>query len=75
MMKARIKMNPLKKLEEFYKKNFVEKKNNVSIFSESSLKTSFYEELQKNGWCEIVSDKPDDLMEIVTIKVRKIKSV
>lgn len=68
-------MNPLKKLEEFYKKNFVEKKNNVSIFSESSLKTSFYEELQKNGWCEIVSDKPDDLMEIVTIKVRKIKSV
>ncbi|MBY6935438.1 hypothetical protein [Clostridium botulinum] len=41
------------------------------IFSESMLKRSFYEELQKNGWCQIVNDKPDKLSEIVKIRVVK----
>lgn len=36
----------------------IENKLNRGIFSESTLKTSFYEELQKNGWCDIVDDKP-----------------
>lgn len=35
-------------------------KKQVTIFSESVLKTSFYEELQKNGWVEL-DDGPDDL--------------
>lgn len=41
----------------------IEKKINSGIFSESTLKTSFYEELQKNGWCDI-NDKPDNLIKL-----------
>lgn len=43
-----------KKLKKLFK---IESKPNPGIFSESPLKTSFYEELQKNGWCDIIDDK------------------
>ncbi len=46
-------------------------KYNVGVFTEATLKTSFYEELQKNGWCDIVNDKPDNLIEIVRINIKK----
>lgn len=49
----------------------MENKLNRGIFSESTLKTSFYEELQKNGWCDIVDDKPDNLTKMVQIKIKK----
>ncbi|MBU3175888.1 hypothetical protein KPL47_05850 [Clostridium estertheticum] len=38
------------------------------LFSENILQTNFYNELQKNGWCKVVADKPDSLFDIVTIK-------
>ncbi|MDH8678879.1 hypothetical protein QE109_12005 [Fusibacter bizertensis] len=62
----------LRKLKKILK---MEKKPNPGIFSESPLKTSFYEELQKNGWCEIIDDKPDNLTELIQIKIRKTKHV
>lgn len=37
------------------------------LFSESILQTNFYSELQKNGWCKIVADKPDSLFHIVDL--------
>lgn len=49
--------------------------NKHSLFSESVLKTSFYEELQKNEWCNVISDRPDNLMEIVSITIKKTKKV
>lgn len=49
----------------------IEKKFNPGIFTESTLKTSFYEELQKNGWCDIVDDKPDNLVNFIQINVKK----
>lgn len=48
-------------------------KKNVSIFSESPLKTSFYEELQKNEWCNVIDDKPDELMAYININKRRKK--
>lgn len=50
---------------------FNRKNKNISIFSESALKTSFYEELQKNEWCNVIDDKPDNLMELIKIKINK----
>ncbi|WP_116479802.1 hypothetical protein [Ezakiella coagulans] len=50
---------------------FNRKNKNISIFSESTLKTSFYEELQKNEWCNVIDDKPDNLMELIKIKINK----
>lgn len=47
----------------------------ANIFTESTLRTSFYEELQKNGWCEIVNDKPDNLFELITFNVKKTKKI
>lgn len=47
----------------------------ANIFTESTLRTSFYEELQKNGWCEIVNDKPDNLLELITFNVKKTKKI
>jgi len=47
----------------------------TSLFSESCLKTSFYEELQKNEWCNVVTDKPDNLFEIISIRINKTKKV
>lgn len=49
----------------------MENKLNRGIFSESTLKTSFYEELQKNGMVDIVDDKPDNLTKMVQIKIKK----
>ena len=49
----------------------MENKLNRGIFSESTLKTSFYEELQKNGWCDIVDDKPDNLVNFIQVNVKK----
>lgn len=49
----------------------IEKKFNPGIFTESTLKTSFYEELQKNGWCDIVDDKPDNLVYFIQVNVKK----
>lgn len=57
-----------KKLKKLFK---IESKPNPGIFSESPLKTSFYEELQKNGWCDIIDDKPDSLIELIQIKIKK----
>ena len=57
------------------RKWFAEKELSVSIFSESTLKTSFYEELQKNEWCNVINDKPDNLIDFITIKINKIKKV
>lgn len=62
----------LKKLFEKIKMN---KPLSANIFSESPLKTSFYEELQKNEWCDIVSDKPDNLIELISINIRKTKKI
>lgn len=50
---------------------FRNKKPRLSIFSESTLKTSFYEELQKNEWCNIFYDEPEDLIELIIITSRK----
>lgn len=49
-----------------------EKPLNPGIFTESTLKTSFYEELQKNGWCDIVDDKPDNLVNLIQINIKKV---
>lgn len=62
----------IKKLFERFNRN---KTSSVNIFSESPLKTSFYEELQKNEWCNVISDKPDDLIELITINIRKTKKI
>lgn len=62
----------LKKLFEIINKN---KTPSANIFSESPLKTSFYEELQKNEWCNVVSDKPDNLIELISINIRKTKKI
>lgn len=57
-------------------RSFNKKKDlSANIFTESTLRTSFYEELQKNGWCEIVNDKPDDLFELITFSVRRTKKI
>ena len=53
------------------KKDFGEADRYITIFTESTLKTSFYEELQKNEWCNVISDKPDNLVELITIKIKK----
>lgn len=34
---------------------------NQPIFTEKIIESNFYSELQKNGWCEIVADKPEKL--------------
>ena len=47
------------------------KQLSVNIFSESPLKTSLYEELQTNGWCNVISDKPDKLVRLITITQKK----
>lgn len=57
------------------RKWFTKKELGVSIFSESTLKTSFYEELQKNEWCNVINDKPDNLIDFITIKINKTKKV
>lgn len=57
--------------EKIKRKLNIEKKLNRGIFSESTLKTSFYEELQKNGWCDIVDDKPDNLIKLIQINIKK----
>ncbi len=62
-------------LEKIKKILKTENKPNPGIFSESPLKTSFYEELQKNGWCDIIDDKPDNLIELIQIKIKKNRSV
>ncbi|NNJ32629.1 hypothetical protein [Lacrimispora defluvii] len=62
-------------LEKIKKILKIENKLNPGIFSESPLKTSFYEELQKNGWCDIIDDKPDNLIELIQIKIKKNRPV
>lgn len=57
-------------IKKILKKLKKDKTHNVTIFSESPLKTSFYEELQKNGWCNIVNDKPDNLIEEKCINLK-----
>lgn len=59
-------------LEKLKSKLRIEKPLNAGIFTESTLKTSFYEELQKNGWCDIVDDKPDNLVDLIQIKIKKV---
>lgn len=51
------------------------KEGSVNIFTESPLKTSFYEELQKNEWCNLINDEPENLIDIVKINIRKTKKV
>lgn len=57
----------MNKLKNIFKKE----KKEVGIFSESVLKTSFYEELQRNGWCELISDSPGDLKDFINIEIEK----
>ena len=57
--------------EKIKRKLKIEKKYNRGIFSENTLKTSFYEELQKNGWCDIVDDKPDNLIKLIQVNIKK----
>lgn len=52
-----------------------DKDNEINLFTESTLKTSFYEELQKNEWCNVIADKPDALMDIITINIKKNKKI
>ncbi len=58
-------------LEKIKSKMKIGEKINLGIFTESTLKTSFYEELQKNGWCDIVDDKPDNLVKLIQINIKK----
>ncbi len=58
----------LRKIKQVFKRDDHKDKG---IFSESVLQTSCYDELQKNGWCDIVEDKPDDLKKWITISFRK----
>ena len=44
---------------------------NQPVFSERIIESNFYNELQKNGWCEVVNDKPDNLK--IYIKILKSK--
>lgn len=48
---------------------------NQPIFSESIIETNFYSELQRNGWCEVIDDKPEKLLDWMNIKVLKNKKV
>ena len=57
-----------KKLKKLFK---IESKPNPGIFSESPLKTSFYEELQKNGRCDIKDEKQQNLIELIQNKIKK----
>lgn len=59
------------KINKFFKKE----NKSLSIFSESTLKTSFYEELQKNEWCNVINDQPDNLIELIKIKIDKTKKI
>lgn len=61
----------MQKLNTFINTIIKNKNSNITIFTESTLKTSFYEELQKNEWCNVISDKPDNLVELITIKIKK----
>ena len=63
------------KLKDIFRSLNKKKDLSANIFTESTLRTSFYEELQKNGWCEIVNDKPDDLFELITFNVKKTKKI
>lgn len=63
------------KLKDIFHSLSKKKDPSVNIFTESTLRTSFYEELQKNGWCEIVNDKPDNLFEVITSNVKKTKKI
>lgn len=38
---------------------------NQPLFSEEILATNCYEDLQKNGWSDIVNDSPDNLIKIL----------
>lgn len=62
----------IKKVVNRFRKN---KEVSVNIFTESPLKTSFYEELQKNEWCNLINDEPESLIEIVKINIKKTKKV
>jgi hypothetical protein len=44
---------------------------NQPIFSERIIESNFYSELQKNGWCEIIEDRPDKLSCWISIKQLK----
>ena len=59
----------MQKLNTFINTIIKNKNSNITIFTESTLKTSFYEELQKNECCNVISDKPDNLVELITIKI------
>jgi len=62
-------------LEKIKSKMKIGRKINPRIFTESTLKTSFYEELQKNGWCDIVDDKPDNLVKLIQINIKKTERI
>lgn len=58
----------IKELFNKFKRN---KELRIGIFTESTLLTSFYEELQRNGWCDIVDDFPDDLTKKIKATIEK----
>ena len=62
-------------IKELFNKIKQNKEPNIGIFSESTLLTSFYEELQKNCWCNIVDDFPEDLTKIIKLTIKKRKQI
>lgn len=62
-------------IKELLKKIKQNKELRIGIFTESTLLTSFYEELQRNGWCDIVDDCPDDLTKIIKLTIKKRKQI
>lgn len=62
-------------IKEWFNKFKQNKELRIGIFTESTLLTSFYEELQRNGWCDIVDDFPDDLTKIIKLTIKKRKQI
>lgn len=60
-------------IKELFNKFKQNKELHIGIFTESTLLTSFYEELQRNCWCDIVDDSPDDLTKIIKVTTKKRK--
>jgi len=54
--------------KKIFLKNEISYSVNQPIFNEHILTTNCYQELQKNGWCEVINDKPDSLVGYITIK-------
>ncbi|MEH7299528.1 hypothetical protein [Neobacillus drentensis] len=50
-------------IDKFYEKKNVNYFINQPLFSEQIIMTNCYEDLQKNGWCDLINDSPDNLID------------